>query len=246
MSHHPSYKSHPTRYHGIPTIFIPCSSLGLALPLLHNTLGYTVSLNAQQSSHAQHPTAQEREFIPQTMQNFPVPHTTRRSYMQSQTPNISRTSTGPHNPSSLARTVPTAQCFCYSSTLQNHPRVHYTPKPLSPVSHRFLQLVVSCATSHAGPGGRQLPELSSPLICFGTWHMAHGTSIMRSCMTQGAVAPKRKMHQATRQRTTGKEQSLHIGHEWPWIKLGLHWPQATGFLSTKSRNTESFPLPVTA
>lgn len=132
-----------------------------------------MSLNAQQSSHVQHPTTQEREFIPQTMQNFPVPNTTRCSYMQSQTPNISRTSTGPQNTSSLAHTVYTAQCFCYSSTLQNHPRGHYTPKPLSSVPHRFLQLVASCATSLAGPGGRQLPELSSPLICFGTWHQYH-------------------------------------------------------------------------
>lgn len=42
---------------------------------------------------------------------------------QSQTPNIKRTSKGPHNASRPPCIAYTAQCFCCSSTLPNHPRL---------------------------------------------------------------------------------------------------------------------------
>lgn len=36
-----------------------------------------------------------------------------------------------------------------------------------------------------------------------------------------------------------------MGHEWPWVKLGSHSLRQT-FLSTKSKNTEPFPLLIPA
>lgn len=48
-----------------------------------------------------------------------------------------------------------------------------------------------------------------------------------------------------RQRRSRREQSLHMGREWPWVKLGLHGLRQI-FLSTKSKNTEPFLLLVPA
>lgn len=125
------------------------------------------------------------------------------------------TSTGlPQGP-----TVPAAQpaqCILPNASVAARPcqiiQGYTTPRSLSPsFPHRLLQLVVSCATSHAGPGGRQLPELSSPSSA-----LAHGTNMMWSCMTQTVAAPRRRERCETEEDWKRKEPSHGL-----WVTFEL-------------------------
>lgn len=133
---------------------------------------------------------------------LPVPHDTRLSYTDRPT------SAGlPQGPTIL--TAQPAWSSLPSASVAAWPCQNVQgcaiPKNLSSsFPHRLLQLVVSCTTSHAGSGGRQLSELNSPssTLTHGRWNQYDVKLHSRNSRNT------KEREKSMRSRRTGRERSL--------------------------------------